>query len=130
MKKTIALGLAGALALGSLAATTATAEAANFNRGGAVAAGAVFGFALGALAANSYYYYPNYYYGPRQLYPQYPSYAYRAYPAYPAYAYRTYPAYAGNGHVAWCESTYRSYNPATDTYTGYDGYLHRCVSPY
>jgi hypothetical protein len=124
MKKTIALGLAGALALGSFAATTATADAAPFHRGGAVAAGALFGFALGALAANSYYYYPNYYYGPRQVYPLYPSYAYRAYPAYPSYA------YAGNGHVSWCEANYRSYVRATDSFVGYDGYVHRCVSPY
>jgi hypothetical protein len=28
--------------------------------------------------------------------------------------------------VAYCESRYRSYNPATGTYTGYDGLAHAC----
>jgi hypothetical protein len=36
----------------------------------------------------------------------------------------------GSSHVSWCQNRYRSYNPATDTYTGYDGRQHRCVSPY
>jgi hypothetical protein len=34
------------------------------------------------------------------------------------------------GHEAWCQAHYRSYNPATDSYVGYDGLAHRCVSPY
>ena len=34
-----------------------------------------------------------------------------------------------SSHVAWCEQNYRSYDPATDTFTGYDGYKYRCVSP-
>ena len=33
-------------------------------------------------------------------------------------------------HVAWCQGRYRSYNPRTDTYTGYDGLQHRCNAPY
>ena len=33
-------------------------------------------------------------------------------------------------HVAWCQGRYRSYKPATDTYTGYDGLQHRCRGPY
>lgn len=33
-------------------------------------------------------------------------------------------------HVRWCLRRYRSYNPRTDTYRGYDGYNHRCISPY
>lgn len=36
----------------------------------------------------------------------------------------------GSGHVAWCLRRYRSYNPRTDTFRGYDGYDHRCISPY
>ena len=39
-------------------------------------------------------------------------------------------AYAGSPHVTWCEQNYRSYNPGTDTYLGYDGAYHYCVSPY
>ncbi len=33
-------------------------------------------------------------------------------------------------HVRWCAERYRSYDPRTDTYMGYDGYRHRCNSPY
>jgi hypothetical protein len=33
-------------------------------------------------------------------------------------------------HVGWCEAHYRSYKLATDSYTGYDGQAHRCISPY
>ena len=33
-------------------------------------------------------------------------------------------------HVAWCLDRYRSYNPATNTFTGYDGYQHECRGPY
>lgn len=42
------------------------------------------------------------------------------------------PIYYDNGddHTAWCMRRYRSYNPATDTFIGYDGYAHRCISPY
>jgi hypothetical protein len=39
--------------------------------------------------------------------------------------------YSGGGdHVQWCLNRYRSYNPRTDTYMGYDGYRHRCRAPY
>jgi hypothetical protein len=38
--------------------------------------------------------------------------------------------YGGGGHVQWCLNRYRSYNPRTNTYMGYDGYRHRCNSPY
>ena len=31
------------------------------------------------------------------------------------------------GHVDACLSAYRSYDPRTDTYLGYDGYRHRCM---
>ena len=33
-------------------------------------------------------------------------------------------------HVDWCLDHYRSYDPRSDTYLGYDGYRHRCISPY
>ncbi|WP_309242867.1 BA14K family protein [Lichenibacterium dinghuense] len=31
-----------------------------------------------------------------------------------------------NSSVAYCERRFRSYNPATGTYLGYDGLRHRC----
>ena len=121
MKKFVALGLAGALIAGSLGASIASAEARGQERdrggseAGAAIAGGIFGFALGALASqqNDYpqYYYPSAPYPPVVYAPQYP-------------------AYAQNSHVAWCEQNYRSYNPGTDTYLGYDGYYHYCVAPY
>lgn len=43
------------------------------------------------------------------------------------------PAYRpdyGRGHVDWCLNRYRSYNPRTDAFLGYDGRYHRCISPY
>lgn len=38
--------------------------------------------------------------------------------------------YQGGSHVDWCLNRYRSYNPSTDTFRGYDGYDHSCISPY
>lgn len=35
-----------------------------------------------------------------------------------------------NSHVEWCQNRYRSYNPSTDRFLGYDGDYHRCNSPY
>lgn len=35
-----------------------------------------------------------------------------------------------SAHVRWCMNRYRSYNPRTDTYLGFDGRYHRCRSPY
>jgi hypothetical protein len=32
--------------------------------------------------------------------------------------------------VHWCLNRYRSYDPSSDTFLGYDGYRHRCNSPY
>ena len=37
---------------------------------------------------------------------------------------------AASGHVAWCSERYRSYDPASDTFMGYDMKRHRCNSPY
>lgn len=33
-------------------------------------------------------------------------------------------------HVRWCLRRYRSYDPATDEFFGFDGRYHRCRSPY
>jgi len=92
-----------------------------------------------------YYYkrYPNWRYNSRRYGPRYrayrPGYGYY----YGGYWYRRpwwtftvpvpapapVPAY-GNAHVRWCLNHYRSYNPRTDMFLGYDGYYHRCRSPY
>lgn len=68
----------------------------------AVGAG-ILGLAIGSALA------------PRQVY-----YGDGYYPAPP-------PAYAPHyGHVARCEAHYRTYDPRTDTFVGYDGRLHYC----
>lgn len=36
----------------------------------------------------------------------------------------------GDGHVQYCFNRYRSYDPRTNTFMGYDGYRHECNSPY
>ena len=42
-----------------------------------------------------------------------------------------YYGYGGdNAHIQWCLARYRSYDPASDTYMGYDGYRHRCGVAY
>jgi hypothetical protein len=38
--------------------------------------------------------------------------------------------YVYGGHMEWCLNHYRSYNPRTNMFIGYDGYRHRCNSPY
>ena len=68
--------------------------------GGAVAAGVIGGLALGAVIAGA-----------------------AAAPPPVAYA----PAYGGGGDwLAYCSSKYRSFNPATGLYLGYDGQYHPC----
>ena len=70
--------------------------------GGAVAA------ATSPLWAPGYYdYYPGYSYG-------------QGYAVAPA------PVVAGGGSVAYCESRFRSYNPSTGMYFGFDGQYHSC----
>lgn len=99
--------LAGALAIGKAAKTDVVPVWGRgfwWGFGPAFVGGAVIG---GALAAP--YYYP-YYYGPPYPYP--PAYG----PGYPA---------PGNT-VAACASRYRSYDPSTRTFLGYDGVRHPC----
>jgi len=80
------------------------------------AAGAIIG---GALVAP--YYYPRYYYGYGPAYYGYPYYGGGYYP--PAAAPGPgYASEAGNG----CAQRFRSYDPATGTYLGYDGQRHPC----
>ncbi len=50
--------------------------------------------------------------------------------AYPYYGYGPYydygPSYVYNDADAWCAARYRTYDPVTHTYTGYDGLPHPC----
>jgi BA14K-like protein len=85
----------------------------------AVATGALIG---GAIATqNQGYYYPD---------QNYPGYTNQYYPGYsnPGYVYSdAAPAAYNNGDsVAYCEQTYRSYDPTSGSYLGYDGFRHAC----
>jgi len=87
--------------------------------GWGLGAGFVTGAIIGGALANPYYgygpyYYPGpYYYGP-------PPAAYVAPPG-PAYG-----APAAGDPVAYCSQRFRSYDPASGTYLGYDGLRHPC----
>lgn len=76
--------------------------------GGAFVGGLAAGALLGGAIAAPYYYGSPYYYGP-------------AYPPPPAYA----PPPEGDA-VAYCMQRYRSYDPNSGTFLGYDGRRHPC----
>jgi hypothetical protein len=105
------------LAACTLATSVDTASAApwGWHRGfgwpGAVAAGVVGG---AIAAATSPLWAPGYY-------DYYPGYTYA-----PAYGFAPGPVVANGGNTGWCEAHFRSYNPATGMYTGYDGLQHPC----
>ena len=82
---------------------------------------------------SGYYYDPGYYYSPGyysySYNPGYHSYSYN--PDYNSYAYYDYApggyvAPAPDRDVAYCTQRYRSYDPASGTYLGYDGLHHPC----
>ena len=96
-------------------------------------AGAIVGGAIAAAQPWNYGYYDNYAYGPGYAYA--PGYAYGpagyndyAYALGPAYApgYTAGPAYNGGGDDAYCSQRFRSYDPSSGTYMGYDGRRHSC----
>jgi hypothetical protein len=74
-------------------------------RGGAVAAGIIGGLLLGGFIASQ-----------RDYYYDYPPY----YPVYRAYPYPYDPA------IAYCMRRFKSYDPYSMTYLGYDGFRHPC----
>jgi len=94
---------------------------------GAVAAGIVGGAVAAAtspLWAPGYYDYyggPGYAYGPAYVAPAYGPPVYAA-PSTTVVA----ESGAGSDSVAYCESRFRSYDPATGMYLGFDGLHHPC----
>ena len=75
-----------------------------------IGAGILGGAIIGGALASPYYYRP--YYGPSYYAPPPPAY----------YA----PSYAPSDSVSYCAQRFRSYDPRTGTYMGYDGYRHPC----
>ena len=93
-----------------------------YRRGSGIGVGLATGLLLGGfIASQPSYYYPGYppyrYYTP--VYPMYGSYYTPAYPMY-----RPYPP--GDPAIAYCMRRFRSYDPYTMTYLGYDGFRHPC----
>lgn len=85
-------------------------------RGGGGWGGAAAGFAAGAIiggiiASQPYYGGYGYGYGPGY---------------YPAPVYGPGPYYGGGDPEGYCMSRFRSYDPASGTYMGYDGMRHPC----
>jgi hypothetical protein len=109
--KFLAGALAAATALSAVALPAQARPWHHRHHGGGAAvggflAGALIGGALASAANSNRYYAPGYAYAPT-----------------PGYAYA--PGY-GDSEVAYCASRYRSYDPASGTYLGYDGARHPC----
>ncbi len=102
---------ADALAIKNAAGTNVETVRWGRGFGWGLGAGLLGGAIIGGALAAPYYYGPGpYYYGP-----PYPPAAYG-----PGY----YPAPGGD--AAYCARRYRSYDPATGTYLGFDGVRHPC----
>jgi len=131
----VAMALTGCAVLASVGPASAQWRGPGWDYGygpGAFAADVIGGTVAAVtspLWAPGYYdYYPGYAYGPTYAAPGYYGYS-------PGYAYG--PAYAAPNAVmaqsgpsaatiASCEARFRSYNPSTGMYTGYDGQQHPC----
>ena len=86
----------------------------SFRRGGAAIGAGIAGVIIGGAIIGATQPY-GYYYGNR------PYYGRRAY--YPGYAVAPYPVY---DPVAYCLQRFRSYDPLSGTYLGFDGFRHPC----
>ena len=97
-------------ALAITKATNTNVETVRWGRGfgWGLGAGLLGGAIVGGALAAPYYYGEPYYYPPAAYGPGY------------------YPAPGIGGDASYCASRYRSYDPATGTYLGYDGVRHPC----
>jgi len=100
---------ADALAIKKAAATNVETVRWGRGFGWGFGAGLLGGAIIGGALTSPYYYGGPYYYGAPYYGPGY----------YPA------PGYEGDG-AAYCARRYRSYDPATGTFLGYDGVRHPC----
>src|SRR5262249_41126866 len=124
-------------------ATAPSAETVQWRRdwrgwgwGPGVVAGAIVGGAIAAAQPwnwgyyDAYAYSPGYSYGYAPGYAYAPGYTYAPGDAYGDYAYAPGPGYSvgysGGSDTAYCSQRFRSYDPGSGTYLGYDGMRHPC----
>lgn len=129
MRFTKPIAAALALTIGALSFSgVAEARHRHHHRGDALAAG-IFGFAAGALitGALSQPRYPrNYYYQQAPAYYAPPPVVYRpAYQPAPVYYYAAPQPWTPEWY-AYCDARYRSFNPGTGYFLGFDGQYHFC----
>jgi hypothetical protein len=91
--------------------------------GGAIAAGVIGG---AVAAATSPYWAPGYYGNPGYAYGPNYGYGYGVYDYAPAPYVAAAPVVVGGGDAGYCEQRFRSYDPASGTYLGFDGLRHPC----
>jgi hypothetical protein len=106
MKKSIFAGAAALVLVGTMAAGSADARPWHRHGGWGHHHGGGWGPALGGFAAGALI--------GSALAPR---------PAYPAYGAAPYPP---SGEIAYCQQRFKSYDPASGTYLGYDGDRHPC----
>jgi hypothetical protein len=94
--------------------------------GGGFIPGAVAGAVIGGAIASQGYYDGGYYDGGYYGGPGYYSPGYYDDQYYDDGAVAVAPAPVGGDDVGYCMQTYRSYDPASGTYLGYDGLRHPC----
>jgi BA14K-like protein len=121
--------MTGALALKN--AAPANIESVQFRRWGwGLGAGLVAGAIIGGALASPYYYGPGPYYAAPGPYYAAPGPYYYAPPPPAYYGAPAGPVYGGapvaGDAVAYCRQRFRSYDPASGTYLGYDGQRHPC----
>ena len=126
-----ATSMPGALAIQDSATANVLDIGWRRRRGLGVGAGIVGGVVIGRALAAPYYYGPYdpdpYDYYSRRSY--YPDRYYDPGPRYYSAPYRRAPAYADQDYAdteAYCIERFRSYDPDSGTYLGYDGYRHPC----
>jgi hypothetical protein len=131
--KFLAGAAAFAVTAAAILATAGPASAQRWHRAvGWGVAGAAAGVVGGVAAAATAPWWAPGYYGGYSGYVYAPGYAYDDTYAYaPGYVYGTAPGYApgyayGGRDDTYCAQRYRSYDPASGTYLGFDGVRHSC----
>jgi len=113
MKSKIAIVVV-ALGMAAFLAAPAEAQRRHHRGGGGWGGGAGVGFIAGALLGGAIASQPRYGYGPGYYYAE------------PGYAYAPGPTYGPGNAVGYCMQRFKSYDPRSGTYLGYDGLRHPC----